>query len=103
MEDANENVYIFWLSSTGNGDEICFKKFNHSTLSETYRIESRFSYTVLDFSCEKDDASKIWIAYTQYDGDDWEIYTKCFDEIFTYRETHLKYHPIHFRIGTLSY
>ncbi|MEW6455506.1 MAG: GDSL-type esterase/lipase family protein [Acidobacteriota bacterium] len=45
---------------------------------------------ILDFSCEKDGASKIWVSYTQYDGNDWEIYAKCLDASMVHQENSIK-------------
>ncbi|MEW6457441.1 MAG: hypothetical protein AB1410_12100 [Acidobacteriota bacterium] len=43
LEDMNENIYIFWLSSTGKGDEICYTKFNYSNSIKINKLEQKFS------------------------------------------------------------
>ncbi|MFB0565080.1 MAG: GDSL-type esterase/lipase family protein [Candidatus Aminicenantaceae bacterium] len=72
--DLNNNVWIFWSGKGGGEEEIFCRAFDYFSWSPLYKINQSNKYPHVNPSVAVDQKGFIWLVWSGYDGQDYEIY-----------------------------
>ncbi len=77
--DFSNRAWVFWSGKDNGEEEIFYRIFDQYTWSLTHRINQENEFPHLGPSISLAQNGFIWISWSGYDGQDYEIYCKFWD------------------------
>ena len=72
--DLNNHIWAFWTGIDGGEEEIFYRVFDQDEWSQLYRINQHNNFPSLEPSVVQDHKGFIWLIWSGYDGQDYEIF-----------------------------
>jgi lysophospholipase L1-like esterase len=77
--DQNNSVWTFWNETSDRTGKIYYRVFNHREWSPLKVVPQGNDFPPLNPDVAIDRRGTLWVAWSRYDGQDYEIYLSCFD------------------------
>lgn len=77
--DHNSHIWVFWNGINIGNDEIFYSVFNRFNWSPLCRVNHENSFPQLSPKVTLDQKGLIWLVWSGYDGQDYEIYSRFWD------------------------
>jgi lysophospholipase L1-like esterase len=75
----DNNVWAFWSETQGPNGAIFYRVFNQREWSPAQAVPHGNDFPALNPDAAADDQGNIWVAWSGYDGYDYEIYLSCWN------------------------
>jgi len=79
IADRNNQIWIFWNGTTGKEDEIFYRVFDRFNWSPICKAVQKKNFPKLNPKITLDQKGNIWVVWSGYDGEDYEIFCQFWD------------------------
>jgi lysophospholipase L1-like esterase len=76
--DFPHSLWVFWVEVKKGLSSIFYRRLIYGEWGAIEKIKTETSFPVLHPSAQADASGRTWIAWSAYDGEDYEIYVACF-------------------------
>jgi lysophospholipase L1-like esterase len=92
--DGNGRAWVLWNQTQDQKGEIVYRVFDGYVWSEPESIPYKSPYPALNPDAAADERGSIWVVWSSYDGEDYEVFLSEFDGTGWREAVHLTDNPV---------
>ncbi len=79
ITDQNNHIWVFWNGINRAEDEIFYRVFDRFNWSPLFNLNQKKNFPQLNPKITMDREGDIWVVWSGYDGEDYEIFSRFWD------------------------